>query len=169
MLTSVLLILYSFHHLFSLQDLYWFSPCYSVWSSVASLTFISGDHVASPQHPCEGFKEQSKFRFILMGPRWRLMGSRELISEETFQQHEVKMSYNLPLDCRWNMKVQIPVHLHTHTHTKRNRSNILSFLALLFSCSVVSDSLRCHGLQHARLPCPSPSLTVCSQSCPLSR
>ena len=79
------------------------------------------------------------------------------------------MSYNLPLDCRWNMKVQIPVHLHTHTHTKRNRSNILSFLALLFSCSVVSDSLRCHGLQHARLPCPSPSLTVCSQSCPLSR
>ena len=25
----------------------------------------------------------------------------------------------------------------------------------LFSCSVVSDSLRPHGLQHARLPCPS--------------
>ena len=31
-----------------------------------------------------------------------------------------------------------------------------SFL-LLFSCSVVSDSLWPHGLQHARLPCPSPS------------
>ena len=26
-----------------------------------------------------------------------------------------------------------------------------------------------HGLQHARLPCPSPSLRVCSDSCPLSR
>ena len=26
-----------------------------------------------------------------------------------------------------------------------------------FNCSVVSDSLRPHGLQHARLPCPSPS------------
>ena len=26
-----------------------------------------------------------------------------------------------------------------------------------FSCSVVSDSLRPHGLQHARLPCPSPT------------
>ena len=26
-----------------------------------------------------------------------------------------------------------------------------------FSCSVVSDSLWFHGLQHARLPCPSPT------------
>ena len=26
-----------------------------------------------------------------------------------------------------------------------------------------------HGLQHARLPCPSPSPRVCSHSCPLSR
>ena len=39
---------------------------------------------------------------------------------------------------------------------------------LLFSCSVVSDFLRCCGLQHARLPCPSPSPRVCSNSCPLS-
>ena len=39
---------------------------------------------------------------------------------------------------------------------------------LLFICSVVSDSLRHHVLQHARLPCPSPSLGACSNSCPLS-
>ena len=39
----------------------------------------------------------------------------------------------------------------------------------LFSHSVVSDSLRPHGLQHARLHCPSPSPRVCSNSCPLSR
>ena len=31
-----------------------------------------------------------------------------------------------------------------------------------FSCSVVSDSLRPHGLQHARLPCPSPTPGTCS-------
>ena len=37
-----------------------------------------------------------------------------------------------------------------------------------FSCSVVSDPLRPHGLQHARLPCPSPSPGVCSDSCSLS-
>ena len=38
-----------------------------------------------------------------------------------------------------------------------------------FSRSVVSDSLRPHGLQHARPPCPSPTPRVYSNSCPLSR
>ena len=38
-----------------------------------------------------------------------------------------------------------------------------------FSRSVVSDSLRPHGLQHARLPCPSPTPGACSNSCPSSR
>ena len=41
-------------------------------------------------------------------------------------------------------------------------------LLLLFSRSVVSDSLWPHGLQHAKLPCPSPSPRVCSSSCLLS-
>ena len=40
---------------------------------------------------------------------------------------------------------------------------------LLFSCQVVSDSSWPHGLQHARLPCPSPSSGVCPSSCPLNR
>ena len=34
---------------------------------------------------------------------------------------------------------------------------------------VVSDSLQPHGLQHARLPCPSLSPGVCSNSCPWSQ
>ena len=33
-----------------------------------------------------------------------------------------------------------------------------------FSCSVMSNSLRPHGLQHVRLPCPSPTPGTCS--CP---
>ena len=33
----------------------------------------------------------------------------------------------------------------------------------------MSDSLWPHGLQHARLPCPSPSPGACSNSCPLSQ
>ena len=41
-------------------------------------------------------------------------------------------------------------------------------LKLLFSCSVVSDSLRPYGLQHTRLLCPSLSPRVNSNSCPLS-
>ena len=39
---------------------------------------------------------------------------------------------------------------------------------LLFSYSVMSDFLPPHGLQHTRLPCPSPSPRACSNSCPLS-
>ena len=36
-------------------------------------------------------------------------------------------------------------------------------------CSVMSNSLLPHGLQHARLPCPLPSPGACSNSCPLNR
>ena len=36
---------------------------------------------------------------------------------------------------------------------------------LLFSRSVVSESLQPHGLQHARHPCLSPSLWTCSNTC----
>ena len=38
-----------------------------------------------------------------------------------------------------------------------------------FSCSVVSDSLWPHGLQHTRPPCPPPTPRACSNSCPLSQ
>ena len=38
-----------------------------------------------------------------------------------------------------------------------------------FSRSVVSNSLRPHGLQHARPPCPSPTPGVYPNPCPLSR
>ena len=38
-----------------------------------------------------------------------------------------------------------------------------------FSCSVMSDSLQPRGLQHTRLPCPSPIPRACSNSCPSSR
>ena len=36
----------------------------------------------------------------------------------------------------------------------------------LFGCQVMSDSSWPHGLQHARLPCPSPSPRACPSSCP---
>ena len=39
----------------------------------------------------------------------------------------------------------------------------------LSSGSVMSDSLRPHGMQHSRLPCPSPSPRVFSNSCPLNQ
>ena len=42
-------------------------------------------------------------------------------------------------------------------------------LFFLFSHSIMSNSLRPHELQHTRLPCPSLSPRVCSNSCPLSQ
>ena len=40
---------------------------------------------------------------------------------------------------------------------------------LLFSHSIMSNILQPHGLQHPRLPCPSPPPGACSNSCSLSQ
>ena len=45
--------------------------------------------------------------------------------------------------------------------------SVSTFSSVQFSLSVVFDSLWPHGLQHARPPCPSPTLGVYSNSCPL--
>ena len=46
---------------------------------------------------------------------------------------------------------------------------IVCLLKCIVVKSVMSNSLRAHRLQHARLPCPSLSPRVCSDSCLLSR
>ena len=43
------------------------------------------------------------------------------------------------------------------------------FSSVQFSLSVVSNSLRPHELEHARLPCPSPTPRVYPNSCQTSR
>ena len=47
-------------------------------------------------------------------------------------------------------------------------ANVLGCYSVQFNHSVVSDSLWLHGLQHARLPCPSPNFGICLNSCPSS-
>ena len=42
---------------------------------------------------------------------------------------------------------------------------VLFYVSVQISHSVVSDSLWPNGLQHARLPCPSPTPGACSNSC----
>ena len=46
---------------------------------------------------------------------------------------------------------------------------LMILMLLLFSRSVMSNSLRPYGLQHTRLPYPSPSPRACSNSCPSSQ
>ena len=56
----------------------------------------------------------------------------------------------------------IPFNQQLHTH------KFLNWVNIQFSHSVMSDSLQPHGLQHARLPCPSPTPGACSNPCPSS-
>ena len=53
-----------------------------------------------------------------------------------------------------------------------NKQKLQNFYQLYhsiqFSCSVMSNSLWPHGLQHARPPCSSPTPGLCSYSCPLN-
>ena len=55
-------------------------------------------------------------------------------------------------------------HLTTRSTCHRNHQNN----SVQFSCSVMSDSLRPHGLQHASFHCPLPTPGACSSSCPSS-
>ena len=47
--------------------------------------------------------------------------------------------------------------------------SVVQHSSVQFTCSVVSDSLQPHELQHARPPCPSPTPGVHSNTCPSRR
>ena len=84
--------------------------------------------------------------------------------------------------CVNDIHLIIPVNMHLSTQ-RHCESMVISTLATYFqpstwfiwylhsqfsqfSCSVMSNSLHTHGLQHARLPCPSPNPGAYSNSCP---
>ena len=54
-------------------------------------------------------------------------------------------------------------------NSKKKKKIYLLLHSVQFSHPVVSDSLRPHGLQHTRPPCPSPTPGVYPNSCSLSR
>ena len=86
------------------------------------------------------------------------------------------VSYS-PWGCK---KSDMTEYTHTHTHTHTELNHFVLYLKLiqhckstmsllLFSHQVVFNSLWPHGLQHTRLPCPSPSSRVSPSSCPLNQ
>ena len=56
-----------------------------------------------------------------------------------------------------------------HRRASSTYSHLAQMSVLLFRCLVASDSLWPHGLQHTRLPCPSPPPRDRTDSCPLSQ
>ena len=51
----------------------------------------------------------------------------------------------------------------------KRKTEGVSFSYICYSVTQSCPTLRPHGQQQARFPCPSPSPRVCSKSCPLSR
>ena len=66
----------------------------------------------------------------------------------------------------WVMEIHSPALLPL-SHVTLGKSSNLQLL-LLFRCSVMSHSLWSQGLQDNRIPCPSLSPRICSDSCPLT-
>ena len=82
------------------------------------------------------------FSFILQGEQDQPLskgGKQELVTLREFVNSCAKEQYYLS-NSNCNMKKKV-------------------YTELQFSCSVMSDSLRPNGLQHARLPCASPTLS----------
>ena len=71
------------------------------------------------------------------------------------------------------IKPQLATQITNHNCQHKPQTTTVNYKSalamLLFSRWVLSDSSQPHELQHARLPCPSVSPGVCSNSCPLSR
>ena len=103
-------------------------------------------------------------------PLKALISARTHVSSQNWgNSHSPELSWTVSLWI-WLHVIGQPV---SWGHKVRGNSEPGTIFAgkvvVLFSCSVVSDSLQPHELQHARVPCPSLSSRVCSNSCPLSR
>ena len=75
--------------------------------------------------------------------------------------------WNLAEMWKWKKK---PANENARNEKCKIINNLLNgFSSVQFSCSVVSDSLEPHELQHARPPCPSQTPGVYPNPCPSSR
>ena len=68
----------------------------------------------------------------------------------------IKKIYQWTVTQNWLTRLQLS--------TLKNNT----ILSVQFGHSVMSNSLRPHGLQHSRLPCASPTPGACTNSCPSS-
>ena len=86
--------------------------------------------------------------------------------------HSMKMPVN-PIQCWFLGLLSCSINIIYSSWSFSSRSNFFFHLAsraqFQSSCSVISDSLQPHGLQHARLPCPSPTPRAFSNSCSWSQ
>ena len=86
-------------------------------------------------------------------------------------QQYIKTKYTM---IKWNLSqgwkdFSISTNQSVWYNTWTNQRMKTLWWSLFSSVTVMSNSLWPHGLQHARLPCPSPTPRACSNSCPSSQ
>ena len=128
----------------SSQSCFWWlyraSPSLSIWEehkfqNSRSLLWISASCSVRLSHP----RVLVKCR-LWCGVWWVQAGLEILRYLTSFHRYQCCWSLGLTLDTKVDLE------------------------SVQFSCSVVSESLPSHGLEHARLPCPSPTPGVHSNS-----
>ena len=86
--------------------------------------------------------------------------------------------YQYLKSARWKQSWKLSVFIRQHfvflkllslKFVHKSRRNRTYSKTVQFSHTVISNSLRPHGLQQAWLHCPSPAPTACSNSCPSSQ
>ena len=101
-------------------------------------------------------------------PLKSLISARTHVSSQSWgNSHFPELSWTVSLWI-WLRVIGQPVSWGHKVRGNSEPGTIFARKVVLFSCSVVSDSLQPHELQHTRVPCPSLSSRICSNSCPLS-
>ena len=136
----------------------------SVFPSIRVFSNESVLHIRRPKYWSFGINPSNEYSgLISFMTDWLDLLAVQGALKNLLHHHSSKTSI---LWCSAFFTIQLS---HLYMTTGKTTAWTLDLLLLLFSCSVVSNSLQPHGLQHARLPCPASSPRVCSNSCPSSR
>ena len=101
-------------------------------------------------------------------PAWNIPWTESLVGYSP-RGHKVKTQLKQRSTHTQSAYPKVVSKAHSLFYIFSNVTFSVRFFWLLFSCSVMSNTLQPHGLQHARLVCPSLSPRACSHSCPLSQ
>ena len=100
-------------------------------------------------------------------------GSEWEVGDVTSQEVGVMWGRPWTDGCRWPLEAEKTKEwIPSSSSPEEQTCHHLDFRLLTSSCYSVAKScltLQPHGLQHIRLPCPSPSPGACSNLCPLNR
>ena len=101
---------------------------------------------------------------LFLAPCLHLPAIMDLTSITDVSRNKRTTAADLGNSIHWDLSIPFQETIKTGDLLGKYPAPVFSF-----SHWVVSDSLWPRGLQHARLPCPSPSPGTCSNSCPLNQ